>query len=56
MRSLSSASFRSVASQNSLDHEKGLVGVDPVKEKLLDDPETKGKLEFVKVDVDNNMV
>lgn len=56
MRSLSTGSFRSVASQNSLDLEKGLGGQDPVKEKLLDDTDTKGKLELVKVDVDNNMV
>lgn len=55
MRSLSTGSFRSVASQNSLDLEKGLGGQDPVKEKLLDDTDTKGKLELVKVDVDNNM-
>ncbi|XP_052080375.1 anion exchange protein 2-like isoform X4 [Mytilus californianus] len=58
MKSLSTASFRSVGSQNSLDHnDKNFTRQDSVKEKLLDDnhQDTKGKLEFVKVDVDNNM-
>ncbi|CAC5412080.1 Anion exchange protein 3,Anion exchange protein 2,Band 3 anion transport protein,Electrogenic sodium bicarbonate cotransporter 4 [Mytilus coruscus] len=58
MKSLSSASFRSVGSQNSLDHnDKNFVRQDSVKEKLLDDnhQDMKGKLEFVKVDIDNNM-
>ena len=54
MKSLSSGSFRSLPSQNNLQHNENNSGVtDPAKEKLLD--HEKGKLEFVKVDVDNKV-
>ncbi|XP_076088046.1 band 3 anion transport protein-like isoform X4 [Mytilus galloprovincialis] len=57
MKSLSTASFNSEASRNSLDHkDKNFSRQDSVREKLLDENhDNKGKLEFVKVDVDNNM-
>ncbi|XP_063411589.1 band 3 anion transport protein-like [Mytilus trossulus] len=56
-KSLSSASFRSVGYLNSLEHnDKNFGRQDSVREKLLDKNHmTKGKLEFVKVYVDDNM-